>query len=229
MPYITLDNASLAFGHHPLLDKAQFQLDTGERVGLIGRNGAGKSSLLKVIAGLSKLDDGTLWRAPGVRIAYVPQEPVLKPADTVFSAVAEVLGDLQKLLVEYHQVSHAMGEIDADLDALMTRMQDLQHELNSRQGWQSQSRIETVLSRLHLDADQIIANLSGGWRKRVALARALVTEPEVLLLDEPTNHLDLEAIEWLEDLLLGFNGSVLFITHDRRFLDRLATRITELD
>ena len=229
MPLITLENASLAYGHHPLLDHAGFQLDPGERVGLIGRNGAGKSSLLKVISGDNKLDDGTVWRSPGIRIAYVPQEPVLNPAATVYEAVAEGLGDLQAILVEYHHVSHAMGEADADLDALMKRMQDLQHELEARQGWQSQSRIETVLSRLHLDADQPIANLSGGWRKRVALARALVTEPEVLLLDEPTNHLDLEAIEWLEDLLLGFNGSVLFITHDRRFLNRLATRITELD
>jgi len=229
MPLITLENASLAYGHHALLDHAAFQLDPGERVGLIGRNGAGKSSLLKVIAGDSKLDDGSLWRAPGIRIAYVPQEPLLNAEDTVFEAVAEGLGNLQQLLVEYHHVSHAMGEVDADLEVLMTRMQDLQHELEARQGWQSQSRIETVLSRLKLDADQPVAKLSGGWRKRVALARALVIEPEVLLLDEPTNHLDLEAIEWLEDLLLGFNGSVLFITHDRRFLDRLATRITELD
>lgn len=229
MPLITLENASLAYGHYPLLDHAAFQLDPGERVGLIGRNGAGKSSLLKVIAGDSKLDDGMLWRAPGIRIAYVPQEPLLNAEDTVFEAVAEGLGDLQQLLVDYHHVSHAMGETGADLEALMARMQDLQHELEARQGWQSQSRIETVLSRLKLDADEKIASLSGGWRKRVALARALVIEPEVLLLDEPTNHLDLEAIEWLEDLLLGFNGSVLFITHDRRFLDRLATRITELD
>lgn len=229
MPYITLDNASLAFGHHPLLDQAAFQLDPGERVGLIGRNGAGKSSLLKVIAGESKLDDGTVWRAPSVRIVYVPQEPVLLSTHTVFEAVAEGLGDLQKVLVEYHEVSHQMGEPDADIDALMQRMQDLQHELDSKNGWQSQAKVEAVLSRLSLDADTPVSKLSGGWRKRVALGRALVAEPEVLLLDEPTNHLDLQAIEWLEDLLLGFSGSVLFITHDRRFLDRLATRITELD
>lgn len=229
MPYITLDNASLAYGHQPLLDHAQFQLDPGERVGLIGRNGAGKSSLLKVIAGQSKLDDGTLWRAPDVRIAYVPQEPVFDPAATVYAAVAEGLGDLRLLLVEYHQVSHAMAEPHADLQSLMDKMQTLQQELEARAGWQSQSRIETVMSRLQLDANQSIAALSGGWRKRVALARALVTEPEVLLLDEPTNHLDLQAIHWLEELLLGFNGSVLFITHDRRFLNHLATRITELD
>jgi ATP-binding cassette subfamily F protein uup len=229
MPYITLDNASLAYGHHALLDHASFQLDAGERVGLIGRNGAGKSSLLKVIAGTSKLDDGTVWRDPGARVVYVPQEPELDATHTVFEAVSEGLGSLQQTIVDYHQVTHDMGMPDADIDALMTRMQALQHDLDAHNGWAAQSRVEAVLSRLNLDADALISDLSGGWRKRVALGRALVAEPEVLLLDEPTNHLDLSAIEWLEDLLLGFNGSVLFITHDRRFLDRLATRITELD
>lgn len=229
MPHITLDNASLAFGHHPLLDKAAFQLDPGERVGLIGRNGAGKSSMLKVIAGETKLDDGTIWRAPSVRIVYVPQEPELDHTHTVYEAVAEGLGDMQKILVEYHAVTHAMSEPDADFDKLMAKMETLQHELDVRGGWDMQTRVETVLSRLSLDADTMVAKLSGGWRKRVALGRALVAEPEVLLLDEPTNHLDLQAIEWLEDLLLGFKGGVLFITHDRRFLDKLATRIVELD
>ncbi|WP_047549456.1 ATP-binding cassette domain-containing protein [Methylotenera sp. G11] len=229
MPYITLDNASLAYGHHALLDHASFQLDAGERVGLIGRNGAGKSSLLKVIAGTSKLDDGTVWRDPGARVVYVPQEPELDATHTVFEAVAEGLGSLQQTIVDYHQVTHDMGMPDADIEALMTRMQALQHDLDAQNGWAAQSRVEAVLSRLNLNADALISTLSGGWRKRVALGRALVAEPEVLLLDEPTNHLDLSAIEWLEDLLLGFNGSVLFITHDRRFLDRLATRITELD
>ncbi|MGZ8271282.1 MAG: ATP-binding cassette domain-containing protein [Methylophilus sp.] len=229
MPHITLDNASLAFGHHALLDHAAFLLDAGERVGLIGRNGAGKSSLLKAIAGTIKLDEGTVWRAPNTRIVYVPQEPELDPNHTVFEAVAEGLGALQQIMIDYHQVSHDMGMPDADIDALMAKMQTLQHEMDVQNGWAAQSRVETVLSRLKLDADVLVSTLSGGWRKRVALGRALVAEPEVLLLDEPTNHLDLEAIEWLEDLLLGFNGSVLFITHDRRFLDKLATRITELD
>ena len=229
MPFITLDNASLAFGHHALLDHASFQLDAGERVGLIGRNGAGKSSLLKAIAGTIKLDEGTVWRAPNTRVVYVPQEPELDATHTVFEAVAEGLGSLQQTIIDYHQVTHDMGMPDADIDALMTKMQHLQHELDIQNGWVAQSRVETVLSRLKLDADALISTLSGGWRKRVALGRALVAEPEVLLLDEPTNHLDLEAIEWLEGLLLGFTGSVLFITHDRRFLDSLATRITELD
>jgi ABC transport system ATP-binding/permease protein len=229
MPHITLDNASLAFGHHALLDKASFQLDPGERVGLIGRNGAGKSSLLKVIAGETKLDDGNVWRATSVRIVYVPQEPILNAKHTVFEAVAEGLGDMQQILVDYHEVTHSMGEADADIDALMERMQALQHELDAKDGWGMQAKVETVLSKLSLNPDTPIASLSGGWRKRVALGRALVADPEVLLLDEPTNHLDLEAIQWLEELLLNFNGGVLFITHDRRFLNRLATRIVELD
>ena len=229
MPFITLDNASLAFGHHALLDHASFQLDAGERVGLIGRNGAGKSSLLKAIAGTIKLDEGTVWRAPSARVVYVPQEPELDTTHSVFEAVAEGLGSLQQTIIDYHQVTHDMGMPDADIDALMTKMQHLQHDLDTQNGWAAQSRVETVLSRLNLNADALVSTLSGGWRKRVALGRALVAEPEVLLLDEPTNHLDLEAIEWLEELLLSFNGCVLFITHDRRFLNRLATRITELD
>ncbi|HWU65746.1 MAG TPA: ATP-binding cassette domain-containing protein, partial [Methylophilus sp.] len=199
MPHITLDNASLAFGHHALLAQASFQLDPGERVGLIGRNGAGKSSLLKAIAGTIKLDDGTVWRAPNVRVVYVPQEPELDNAHTVFEAVAEGLGSLQQTIIDYHQVTHDMGMPDANIEALMERMQALQHEMDAQNGWVAQSRVETVLSRLKLDADVLVSTLSGGWRKRVALGRALVAEPEVLLLDEPTNHLDLEAIEWLED------------------------------
>jgi len=177
MPYITLDNACLAFGHHALLDHTAFQLDAGERVGLIGRNGAGKSSLLKAIAGNIKLDDGNVWRAPAVRIVYVPQEPELDNTHTVYEAVAEGLGGMQKILVAYHDVTHKMSEPDADFDVLMAQMEDLQHELDAQNGWDMQSKIETVLSRLSLDADVMVSTLSGGWRKRVALGRALVADP----------------------------------------------------
>src|SRR3989338_4266297 len=229
MPLVTLDNACLAYGLTPLLAHVQFQLDSGERVGLIGRNGAGKSSLLKAIAGNIKLDDGGVWRAPGLRIAWVAQEPPLEASQTVLEAVAEGLGELRQLLLDYHAVSVELSHAGADTDALLERMQHLQHDLEAQNGWQAQSRIDTVISKLGLPQDASVASLSGGWKKRVALAQALVAEPDVLLLDEPTNHLDMEAIEWLEELLLSFNGAVLFITHDRRFLDRLATRIMELD
>lgn len=230
MPLITLKNASLAFGHVPLLDHVDFQLDLRERVGIIGRNGTGKSSLLKVIAQSIKLDDGELWRDSHVRIAYVPQEPELDPEHSVFDAVALGLGNAVEALREYHDITVQLANPEETAhDALLSRMEQLQHTLDAANAWQLQSRIETVLSRLGLNADTKINTLSGGWRKRVALARALVLESEVLLLDEPTNHLDLEAINWLEELLLSFNGSVLLITHDRRFLDKLATRIVELD
>ncbi|HET7833593.1 MAG TPA: ATP-binding cassette domain-containing protein [Gallionella sp.] len=229
MPFITLDQACLAFGHVALLDHADFQLDEGERVGLIGRNGGGKSSMMRVLAGQANLDDGIVWRAPSARICYVSQEPLLNPDDTVFEAVARGLGEIQQLLQDYHRVSHQISVPGADVDALLEEMQRLQLQLEAQHGWSAQSRIETTIARLDLAADNRVGDLSGGQRKRVALAQALVAEPDVLILDEPTNHLDFASIEWLENLLNSFNGSVLFVTHDRRFLDNVATRIVELD
>ncbi len=229
MPLVTLDKASLAFGHVALLDHADFQLDEGERVGLIGRNGGGKSSMMRVLAGQSALDDGLVWRAPTACICYVSQEPPLDADDSVFDAVAKGMGELQQLLRDYHQVSHQMGEPDADHEQLLEQMQSLQTKLEAQDGWAVQSRIETAIAKLDLNADDRIGSLSGGQRKRVALAQALVATPDVLILDEPTNHLDFDSIEWLEGLLNEFRGAVLFVTHDRRFLDNVSTRIVELD
>lgn len=229
MPLITLENACLAFGHHALLDHANLQLDLGERVGLIGRNGGGKSSLLRALAGEIKLDDGKLWRAPNLKLAHVSQEPLLNPANTVYLEVSTGLGNISQILLDYHAVSHALSETLDDTDALLIRLQDLQSALEVEDGWSLQAKIETVIDKLNLPADTLIEHLSGGLKKRVALARALVISPDVLLLDEPTNHLDFSSIEWLEGLLQDFSGSVLFITHDRRFLDNVATRIIELD
>jgi ATP-binding cassette subfamily F protein uup len=229
MPYITLSKASLAFGHVALLDAIDFQLDEGERVGLIGRNGGGKSSMLKILAGEAALDDGVVWRSPGARVCYVSQEPVLNSDATVFDEVARGLGDLHQIISDYHHLSHQLAEPDADYDALLAAMEPLQTKLEAQNGWAVQARIETAIQRLELDPEALVGSLSGGVRKRVALAQALVAEPEVLILDEPTNHLDFFSIEWLEGLLNSFRGSVLLVTHDRRFLDKVATRIIELD
>lgn len=226
MALLLIENACLAFGHVPLLDHASLTIENGERVGLIGRNGTGKSSLLKAIAGKIKLDTGVIRYSTGDTLAYVAQEPQLNPDDTVFDAVAKGLGDLQEILAQYHQTIELAQHGD---EAQLALLADLQHELESRDGWRLNALVETTLSHLELDANVKISSLSGGWKKRVALAQALVSEPDILLLDEPTNHLDIVAIEWLENLLKNFIGSVLFITHDRRFLNHIATRIVELD
>jgi len=205
MALITLLDAQLAFGHVALLDHAGFSLETAERIGLIGRNGAGKSSLLKILGGLAKPDDGTLQVQQGVRIAYVAQEPSLDPEATIFKAASE---GLQRVIAVRDQ--YLSGAEGLDLDAL-------QSVIEAYDAWNWEQRVEETLQRLHLDPDAVVGTLSGGTKKRVALAQALVARPDVLLLDEPTNHLDLDSIEWLEDLLLDFPGSVVTITHDRAF------------
>ncbi len=217
MAVLSVSDLSLAYGHLPLLDHAAMALEAGERVGLIGRNGTGKSSLLKILAGLERPDDGLVQTQQGLRLIYVPQEAQFAAESTVFDVVGEGVAEARELRARYE--AHAAGE---DLDALQTRIELLD-------GWNWEQRVEQTLQRLQLQGEARIGSLSGGMQKRVALARALVAAPDVLLLDEPTNHLDLDAITWLEGLLTGFRGSVMLITHDRAFLDTVATRIVELD
>ena len=224
MALIVLTDAKLAFGHVDLLANTAFSLESGERVGLIGRNGTGKSSLLKILAGLEKLDDGLLQYQQGLRIAYVPQEPIFEAEETVFDAVSKGVAQAKALREEYEALS--VGEWD---DASHNRLDEVQSQLEALSGWNWEQRVYETLDRLHLEPDVKINTLSGGTKKRVALARALVEMPDVLLLDEPTNHLDLDSISWLEELLKEYKGSVILITHDRAFLDNVCTQIVELD
>ncbi len=227
MPLITLDHIAHAYGHLPLLDDASLQVEAGERVAIIGRNGTGKSTLLQILSGELQPDGGTVWRQPGTRVARLVQDVPLSAHAPVFDVVAEGLGDLAELIRAYH---HATVEIEHDHspDAL-TRLGELQHELEERDGWSLEQRVELVLTRLDLPADAIVDTLSGGWKRRVLLARSLVAQPDLLLLDEPTNHLDVAAIEWMEAFLREYAGAVIFVTHDRAFLENIATRIVELD
>lgn len=227
MSVISISSAQLAFGHVALLDHAEFSLEAGERIGLIGRNGTGKSSLLKVIAGRTKLDDGSLTFQQGLQIAYVEQEPEFNPQASVFDTVASGLSNAMELITQYELLASQLGTDDDT--ALLDQMLHLQSSIDEVDGWNLENRVQTTLQKLNLDRSRLIATLSGGMKKRVALARALVSAPDVLLLDEPTNHLDFSSIAWLEDLLRDYRGSLLFITHDRRFLDNVATRIVELD
>ena len=224
MALIVLTDAKLAFGHVDLLANTAFSLESGERIGLIGRNGTGKSSLLKILAGIEKMDDGLLQYQQGLRIAYVPQEPIFEAEETVFDAVSKGVAQSKALREEYEALS--VGEWD---DASHHRLDEVQSQLEALSGWNWEQRVHETLDRLHLEADLKINTLSGGTKKRVALARALVEMPDVLLLDEPTNHLDLDSIAWLEELLKEYQGSVILITHDRAFLDNVCTQIVELD
>ena len=225
MPLVSFEHLSVSFGQAPLLDDASFQVDEGERVCLIGRNGAGKSTLLKIIDGELQPDAGSVWRKPDLRIARLAQDLPDDLDVTVYDVVAEGLAETGRLLAEYHTLSLEVGDDPSKLD----RLEALQHRIEALDAWRFGERIDQMLARLELSPDVLIGTLSGGWRRRVALARALVGEPDLLLLDEPTNHLDLELIEWLEAQLLELRCGVLFVTHDRALLARLATRIVELD
>tara|TARA_R110002167_G_scaffold6193_4_gene28183 strand:- start:2898 stop:4817 length:1920 start_codon:yes stop_codon:yes gene_type:complete len=224
MALLRLNQAALAFGDKPLLDQVDWVVHPGERIALIGRNGEGKSTLIKVINGQQQLDSGSVWQAPDTRIGVLDQELPEADQRTVFEVVAEGLQHLQLLRAEYEKLA-----MEAHDDAGMKKLEDLQHRLEAVDGWHLEQKVERVLLRLKLPAETRMQQLSGGWRRRVALAKALVVEPDILLLDEPTNHLDIHTIDWLEQQLMDFRGTLIFITHDRAFLQRVANRIVELD
>lgn len=224
MALVRLEKVSIAFGHHALLDNASLVISKGERICVVGRNGAGKSTMLKLVSGEQTPDSGTLWLQPGLKIGQLAQDLPDADEETVFDIVASGLPGIGELIKDYH---HQVMSIHSDED--LKKLERLQTELESKDGWALTQRVESIISKLNLPAETPMKSLSGGWRRRVALARALVSEPDLLLLDEPTNHLDIETIDWLEQQVNEFRGAVLFITHDRAFLQKLATRIVELD
>ncbi len=228
MTVLTLSQVSLAYGHKPLLDHVDFQIASGERVCLIGRNGTGKSTLFRVISGVAEADDGEIWRKDTLRISHLEQDVPEDGHDTLYDVVAGGLGQVGEVLAEYHRC--AIGTPGTrDHDGTLMRLAALQQHIEALDGWNIEQRVATALTRLALPADRPIAACSGGVRRRALLARALVSEPDLLLLDEPTNHMDIEAIGWLEEYLLGFRGALMFITHDRTLARHLSTRIIELD
>ncbi|WGE79652.1 ABC transporter ATP-binding protein [Actinobacillus equuli] len=227
MALLNLSNAYLGFGDHPLLDHTELHIEPGERVCLVGRNGAGKSTLMKVLAGEVQLDDGKLIFEKDIVVTRLEQDPPRHIQDTVFDYVAEGIAHLSDLLKQYHHISQQM-QTDYS-DELLAKLSNVQAQLEHNNGWQFENRIQDTLKLLELEPDKRLCELSGGWVRRAALARALVADPDILLLDEPTNHLDVEAITWLEDLLLNFKGSIIFISHDRSFIRKMATRIVDLD
>jgi len=227
MPLLTLEEVSHAYGHLPLLDAASLRIEPGERVCVIGRNGTGKSTLLQILGGLIAPESGRLWIQTGLRIGHLAQDPPNLDARPVFDVVADGLGDLSDLVAAYHHAALAVAEQPTPRH--LERLGALQHALDERDGWRIEQLVEVVLKQLHLPADASAATLSGGWRRRVLLARALAGQPDLLLLDEPTNHLDIESMIWLETFLSSYPGTVVFVTHDRSFLQHVATRIVELD
>ena len=227
MALLNLSNAYLGFGDFPLLDHTELHIEPNERVCLVGRNGAGKSTLMKVLAGEVQLDDGKLIFEKDIVVARLEQDPPRHIQETVFEYVTEGIAHLSDLLKQYHHISQQM--LTDYSDDLLTKLSQVQAQLEHNNGWQFENRIQDTLKLLELDPDKKLCELSGGWIRRAALARALVANPDILLLDEPTNHLDVEAITWLEDLLLNFKGSIIFISHDRSFIRKMATRIVDLD
>ena len=225
MNLVTAKNLYHSFGDHPLLDKASFSIESGERICLVGRNGAGKSTLLKIISRQIKVDEGEIAYARDLRIAELKQEVPEDMQGSVYDCIANGIGRLAQVFTQWH---HAAIESVTDASAL-TRMQKFQDEIEANNAWNLEHRISSTISKLGLPADAEFNQLSGGMKRRVLLGQALVAEPDLLLLDEPTNHLDIDSIIWLEDFLRDFKGSLLFITHDRSFLQALATRILDLD
>ena len=223
MSLLRLDKVSLNFGTHILLDEVDFQIAKGQRVGLLGRNGAGKTTLMKIIAGTTRPDSGDRWLRPGTPVAWLEQSLPEAGSETVYDVVAEGLSDIGKLLKRYYHLT-SLGNA-----ASFAELEQIQAKLELNDGWNLSTKVDAIIDRLQLPAGETMSDLSGGWRKRVALARALVKEPELLLLDEPTNHLDIPAIEWLEQALQDFKGAMLLVTHDRHFLKKVANEIAEID
>ncbi|MFO7603222.1 MAG: ATP-binding cassette domain-containing protein [Gammaproteobacteria bacterium] len=226
MPLLSLNQVSLAYGHIPLLDKVDLKVDKGERICLVGRNGTGKSTLFRVLSGQADPDDGEVWRQDTLRVSYLQQEVPPDSQQTIFEVVASGMGEIGSLLARYHQ---AIADMSHGNDSPLHELADLQQKIELVDGWNLNQKVESVLSRLELAPDTLLSSCSGGMRRRVMLAQALVSEPDLLLLDEPTNHMDIAAITWMEEFLLAYQGALIFITHDRTFLRHLATRIVELD
>ncbi|PVZ69795.1 ATP-binding cassette ATPase Uup [Pelagibaculum spongiae] len=225
MPLLALDKVFLGYGMQPLLDHVTLSIEPGERIALVGRNGCGKSTLLKVLAGEIVPEEGERRLTKNVRVARLEQDPPWDESSRVFDLVAGGLAETGKLLSRYHQLVDQVAEQPELLD----EMEELQHQIEAVDGWGFDQQIERTLTRLQLDGDQLVSNLSGGWRRRVALAATLVSEPDLLLLDEPTNHLDLEAIVWLEEQIVQYPGAIIMISHDRAMLQKMANRVLDLD
>ena len=227
MPLITLQNVCVSYGQPPLIDRVNLVINAGERVCLIGRNGAGKSTLLKIINGHAVADDGQIKYASGVKISQLEQAVPQDTEGTVFEVIAGGLGEQGKLIHRFHQLTHQLSTRTDQ--KLYSELEQCQAEIDRTDGWDINQRVESIITKMELAADEELSSLSGGYKRRVLLGRALVSNPDLLLLDEPTNHLDIEAIQWLEQFLKTWQGSLLFISHDRRFMDNLAQRFVEID